>query len=43
MEPSMSEACINTTISFEVSCGTHRDPRVFYYRNENLFEYEDAD
>ncbi|KAK6746716.1 hypothetical protein RB195_000157 [Necator americanus] len=38
-----SEACINTTISFDVSCGTYRDPRIFFYRNEHLFEYEDGE
>ncbi|VDO90484.1 unnamed protein product [Heligmosomoides polygyrus] len=38
-----SGTCINETISFQVSCGTHRDPRVFYYNNEHLFEYEDAE
>ncbi|WKY06672.1 hypothetical protein Q1695_006673 [Nippostrongylus brasiliensis] len=38
-----SEACLNETITFEVSCGTHRDPRIFYLNNEHLFEYEDAE
>ncbi|XGW25284.1 hypothetical protein V3C99_006588 [Haemonchus contortus] len=37
------EVCINTTITFEISCGTHRDPRLFYLNNEQLFEYEDAE
>ncbi|KAK5966734.1 hypothetical protein GCK32_000473 [Trichostrongylus colubriformis] len=37
------EGCINTTITFDVSCGMHRDPRRFYFNNEHLFEYEDAE
>ncbi|PIO71223.1 hypothetical protein TELCIR_06889 [Teladorsagia circumcincta] len=37
------EVCINTTITFEISCGTDRDSRLFYFKNEHLFEYEDAE
>ncbi|KAJ1351368.1 hypothetical protein KIN20_007359 [Parelaphostrongylus tenuis] len=37
-----SGVCINTTMSFEILCGTYRDPRLFYFHNEHLFEYEDT-